>query len=139
VAVGAIVFDDQGRVLLVKRGKPPGVGLWSLPGGKVHGGEPLAVAVAREVLEETGVTVEVGALVEVIERIIPDPDAPAAAPRWHYVILDYLAYARGHDARAGDDADDAAWFTIDALDAAAVTDGLVPVIDRARRMAGDAG
>ncbi|MCE9571688.1 MAG: NUDIX hydrolase [Deltaproteobacteria bacterium] len=137
VAVGAIVFDDQGRVLLIKRGRPPAVGMWSLPGGKVEGGETLAAAVAREVLEETGVTVEVGALVEVVERIVTEDDL--AAPRWHYVILDYLARVVRGTTRAADDADDVGWFTIDDLDAAPLTDGLLPVIDKARRLAGDAG
>ena len=103
VAVGAIVFDDRGRVLLVKRGRAPARGLWSLPGGKVDGGETLAAAVAREVLEETGVTVDVGALVEVVERIVSEPsDGGDDAARWHYVILDYLAHApAGYWGRGG--------------------------------------
>ncbi len=134
VAVGAIVFDDQGRVLLIKRGRPPAVGRWSLPGGKVDGGETLAAAVAREVLEETGVRVRVGALVEVVERIVSEGQA-----RWHYVILDYLASVVTGAPRAADDAADVGWFTIDDLDAAPLTDGLLPVIDKARRLAGDAG
>jgi ADP-ribose pyrophosphatase YjhB (NUDIX family) len=62
VGVGAVVFDREGRVLLVERGKPPGVGLWSLPGGRLEPRETLVQAVAREVREETGLVVEVGTL-----------------------------------------------------------------------------
>jgi ADP-ribose pyrophosphatase YjhB (NUDIX family) len=136
VAVGAIVFDAAGRVLLVRRGKPPGVGLWTVPGGRVELGEALTAAVEREVLEETGVRVTCGALVEVVERITTEGDAT-----WHYVILDYLAHADPQAATAthGDDAADARWFAIDELDAAPLTEGLLPVIDKARRAAGDAG
>src|SRR4030095_13285466 len=60
VAVGAFVFDVESRVLLVERGQPPGVGLWTVPGGKLDPGETLVRAVSREVREETGLTVEVG-------------------------------------------------------------------------------
>nr|MBA3540482.1 NUDIX hydrolase [Deltaproteobacteria bacterium] len=94
VAVGAFVFDDAGRVLLVERGRPPGVGLWTVPGGKLEPGETLAAAVAREVLEETGLVVEVGPLVEVVERI---------SDGYHYVILDYLARVIGGQLLAADD------------------------------------
>jgi ADP-ribose pyrophosphatase YjhB (NUDIX family) len=135
VAVGAVVFDDRGRVLLVQRGKPPAKGLWSVPGGRVELGETLAAAVEREVLEETGLEVTCGALVEVVERITIEGDAT-----WHYVILDFLAQADPRAALAhGDDAADVRWFAIDELDAASLTEGLLPVIDKARRAAGDAG
>jgi 8-oxo-dGTP diphosphatase len=136
VAVGAIVFDDRGRVLLIQRGRPPGAGLWTVPGGRVELGESLATAVEREALEETGLAVTCGALVEVVERITTEGDAT-----WHYVILDFLAVAApGHGApRRGDDAADVRWFGIDELEVAQLTEGLLPVIDKARRQAGDAG
>jgi ADP-ribose pyrophosphatase YjhB (NUDIX family) len=123
VAVGAFVFDDAGRVLLVQRGTPPGAGLWTVPGGKLEGGETLAAAVAREVREETGLVVEAGALVEVVERI---------AGGYHYVIVDYVARAIGGELAAGSDAR-AARFVDDAeLAALPLTDGLLPVLSRAR-------
>jgi 8-oxo-dGTP diphosphatase len=127
VAVAAIVFDPAGRVLLIERGRPPGVGLWSVPGGKVESGESLAAAVVREVAEETGVAVEVGPLVEVVERI---------GAEHHYVILDYLAHARAPTApRAGDDARAARFVAPDELAGLPLTDGLAPVLAKARAIA----
>ena len=109
--VGGIVLDEppgQGvRLLLVLRGQEPSKGRWSVPGGRVEPGEDDLTATAREVLEETGLAVEVGRLVGTVER-----DAPAGGV---YVIRDYLCRVAS-DAdpaavRAGDDADDARWFT----------------------------
>lgn len=138
VAVGAVVLAGAPAapaVLLIQRGRPPGVGLWTLPGGKVALGEPLAAAVEREVREETGLTVVCGPLVEVVERVIPAE--PPGTGVYHYVILDYLATC-AVDApapRAGDDAQAAAWVRWDDLATWPLTDGLRPVLERARRLA----
>ena len=126
-AVGAIVIDGAGRVLVVRRGRPPGEGLWSLPGGKVEMGERLADAVVREVREETGLEVACGRLVEVVERF---------GDGWHYVILDYLCEPRGGALCAGDDVSDARWVSRAELDALPTTEGLGPVIDLAFAAAG---
>ncbi len=123
VAVGAIVFDDRGRVLLVERARPPGVGLWTVPGGRLEGAETLAQAVAREVREETGLTVEVGALACVVERIGDD---------YHFVILDYLARVIGGTLAAASDARAARFVGEGELAALPLTDGLVDVLARAR-------
>lgn len=123
VAVGAIVFDSEGRVLLVERGKPPGVGLWSVPGGKLEGTETLAQGVAREVREETGLVIEVGPLACVVERIGDDH---------HFVILDYLARAIGGTLAAKDDARAARWVAPEELPSLPLTDGLMAVLERAR-------
>ncbi|MBO3750868.1 NUDIX domain-containing protein [Streptosporangiaceae bacterium NEAU-GS5] len=95
--MGAIVRDGEGRLLLVRRGHPPGEGLWSLPGGRVEPGESDGAAVRRELREETGLEVAVGALAGV-------------ALRPPYEIYDYLATVVGGTLRAGDDAADAGWF-----------------------------
>ena len=105
--VGGIVRYD-GRLLLVRRGQEPARGTWSVPGGRVEAGESDPAATAREILEETGLVVEVGRLAGAVERAAPTRGGV-------YVIHDYVCRP-GRDAdvtavRAGDDADDAAWFT----------------------------
>ncbi|MFC6092165.1 NUDIX hydrolase [Saccharothrix lopnurensis] len=98
--VGAIVHDTNGRVLLVRRRNPPGEGLWSLPGGRVEPGETDETALVREVREETGLSVTVGAWVGTVDRV---------APRGVYEIHDYACQVRSGTLRAGDDASDARW------------------------------
>jgi ADP-ribose pyrophosphatase YjhB (NUDIX family) len=123
VGVGAIVFDGAGRVLLVERGRPPGAGLWSIPGGRLEPRETLAQAVAREVREETGLIVEVGALACVVERMGDD---------YHFVLLDYFARVTGGTLAAASDARAARFVAIDEVAALPTTDGLVDVLARAR-------
>ena len=121
-AVAAFIFDRE-RVLVIQRGKPPGEGLWSLPGGKLEAHETLAQAVAREVREETGLVVEVGPLACVVERMGDDH---------HFVILDYLARPIGGTLAAASDARDARWVTDDELAALPHTEALLDVLARAR-------
>jgi 8-oxo-dGTP diphosphatase len=97
--VGAIAIDD-GRLLMVQRGSDPGRGLWSLPGGRLEHGEYLADALRREVLEESGLTVEVGDLVGIAEVV----------GELHYVILDFAAEVVGDtEPTAAGDAADVRW------------------------------
>jgi len=91
---------------MVKRGRAPGQGLWAVPGGRVEWGEPLQVAVRREVREETGLDVEVGDLVWVGELVSPE-----GSPRSHFVILDYRATVVGGRLSAGDDAEEVGFVT----------------------------
>lgn len=132
VAVGAIAFDPDGRVLLIRRGTPPGQGLWTVPGGRVEPGETCAEACAREAAEETGLTVEVADLVEVVERI---GRAEGGALGHHFVILDYLVRVTGGTLDARSDAAAAGWFTPAEAAELDTTDGLLPVLERARAMA----
>jgi ADP-ribose pyrophosphatase YjhB (NUDIX family) len=104
VGVGAVVVDN-GRVLLVRRGREPLKGQWSLPGGLVELGESLTAGVAREVLEETGLIVEPVELVELLDRIHHEDERV----RYHYVIADYLCRITGGTLNAASDADDAKW------------------------------
>lgn len=131
VGVGGLLFD-AGRILLVKRGAPPSKGCWSIPGGKLKRGETLAEAVAREMLEETGLKVRVGALVDVYERLA---DLDAVGSDNHYVVLDYLCEPDGGALRAGDDADEAAWFRVGDLDGIQLTSGAARVIGKGFEMA----
>ena len=128
MAVGAVIVDGD-RVLLVKRGNEPLKGEWSLPGGAVEIGESLGAALAREVLEETGLDVAVGPVVEVLDRIRRDADA---RPEYHYVIIDYLCRVRGGTATRGSDAADVCWVGADQLPAFRVTPGVTAVIEKAR-------
>ncbi|HEU4731982.1 MAG TPA: NUDIX domain-containing protein [Kofleriaceae bacterium] len=123
VGVGAIIFDQAGRVLLVERGKPPSLGLWSVPGGKLELRETLAQAVAREVREETGLHVEVGPLACVLERMSADH---------HFVLLDYFARVTGGTLAAASDARDARFVGPDELSSLPLTEGLADVLARAR-------
>jgi 8-oxo-dGTP diphosphatase len=109
VGVGAIVIAD-GRVLLVRRGGPPRNGQWSLPGGAQELGETFAEACAREVREETGLTIEVLGIVDVVDSITRDN---SGQPRFHYLLVDLLARPTGGTLTAGGDAADARWFTLD--------------------------
>jgi ADP-ribose pyrophosphatase YjhB (NUDIX family) len=118
VGVGAIVRDGE-RVLLVRRNKQPARGLWTFPGGAVELGEPVEVAVRREVREETGLEIEVERVALVIDRIERDEEGLV---RYHYVIVDYLARPAGGSLAAGDDADGALWATLADLDRLEMTE-----------------
>lgn len=128
VAVGVVVIDDD-RVLLVQRAKPPSVGRWTVPGGKVELGESLEEAALRELLEETGMTATLGPLVEVLDRVVRDDDGRIA---YHFVILDFV----GSDPRgtlcAASDSLDARFVPLAELDDYPLTDGLREVIARAK-------
>jgi ADP-ribose pyrophosphatase YjhB (NUDIX family) len=104
VGVGAVIVHE-GRVLLVRRGREPLKGHWTLPGGVLEVGESLADGVAREVREETGLDVVVVELVELLDRIHREE----GRVRFHYVIADYLCHVTGGELRAGSDADAARW------------------------------
>ena len=104
VGVGAVVVDE-GRVLLVRRGTEPLKGEWSLPGGVLELGESLLAGVIREVLEETGLTVEPLELVELLDRIHRVDERV----RYHYVIADYLCRVSGGELKAASDADAVRW------------------------------
>jgi 8-oxo-dGTP diphosphatase len=106
VGVGAIIIEGD-CVVLVKRGHPPLAGEWSIPGGVLEMGETLRQAAAREALEETGLTVEVGELLGVYDRILRDADERT---RYHYVLIDFLCRRVAGDLEAAGDAADARWF-----------------------------
>ena len=112
VGVAAVVVRAD-QVLLVQRGREPGKGLWGVPGGVLELGEAVVDGVRREVREECGIEIEVGPLLGVFE---PQQRDDAGRLRYHYVVLDYLAHYVSGELRAADDADDARWVALDALE-----------------------
>jgi ADP-ribose pyrophosphatase YjhB (NUDIX family) len=127
VGVGAVVLDGE-RVLLVQRGGVTLPGKWSIPGGLVELGETTREAVVREVAEECGLEIELVDVCGVLDRVVRDD---AGRVRYHWVLVDYLAVARGGTLCAGDDAADARWVRIDEVPQYDTTDGLMDMIGRA--------
>jgi 8-oxo-dGTP diphosphatase len=114
LGVAAVIWNDQGCVLLIRRAKEPRKGQWSLPGGKLEFGETLTEGLLREVREETGLEVEILGLVDVAETI---RDAAVGAADDHFVLIDYGARVISGTAVAASDAADARWFSLDEIDA----------------------
>jgi ADP-ribose pyrophosphatase YjhB (NUDIX family) len=119
-AAGAIIFDERRRILLIRRSKPPAAGRWSVPGGKSEQHELAPATCIREVREETGFVVEVTRYAGRVLR-----EAPSGGV---YVIDDYLCRIVGGELRAGDDAMDAAWFTLAELAELQLAEGLVSAL-----------
>jgi ADP-ribose pyrophosphatase YjhB (NUDIX family) len=117
-------------VLLVERGKPPLKGFWSLPGGAVETGERLEEGVRREVLEETGLVVKPVRLFTIFERIMRDDQGEA---EYHYVLVDYLCRVTGGALDAASDVSRVEWVPRTALSRYKITEGTLPVIERAFR------
>ncbi|HET7221268.1 MAG TPA: NUDIX hydrolase [Vicinamibacterales bacterium] len=142
VGVGAAVFasaaDAQQAgwtghapelgVILVRRATEPLKGRWSLPGGAVEAGETLEAAIRREVLEETGLDVRVGSVVDVFDRILLDADGRA---EYHFVLIDYVCRVRGGTLCAGSDVDDVVVADPDRLQPYQLTEKAIEVIGKA--------
>jgi len=130
VGVGAVIVDGD-KVLLVRRGHEPSKGEWSLPGGAVEVGETLVNAIAREVQEETGLRVDVGPIVDVLDRVRLDADG---RPQFHYVLIDFLCRPVGGTLACASDATDVVWVAFSALSTYGVADATVTVIEKARSL-----
>jgi len=127
VGVGVVVWHGE-RVLLVRRGKPPRTGQWSLPGGAQELGETVAAAARREVLEETGLVVEIGEVLAAVDMI----EREAGRVRYHYTLIDFSAEAAGPELRPGGDAADARWFTPEELAGLGLWSETLRIIELAR-------
>ncbi len=131
VGVGAVVLHE-GRVLLVRRGGQPSSGKWSLPGGLVELGETTAEAACREIAEECGCVIRLVGIAGVVDRIVHDAEGRV---RYHYVLVDYLAYPESEAITAGSDAAEACWVAIDGVSELDVTEGVADMIRRALALA----
>ena len=127
VGVGAVIIQD-GKVVLVKRRFEPLAGQWSLPGGRLELGETLEAGLAREMLEETGLHVQVGPVVDVFDRILLDPERKV---RYHYVLVDYLCRPTGGSLIHGSDVSAAELVDPDDLDRYRLTPKATSVIEKA--------
>lgn len=107
VGVGIVCFKGN-DVLLIKRGKPPRAGSWSLPGGRQKLGETVRDCALRELVQETGVEAIIGPLADVVDSMTRDGDGGL---QYHYTLVDFRADWISGEPRAGGDAADARWFT----------------------------
>jgi 8-oxo-dGTP diphosphatase len=125
VAVGAVVFKDN-KILLVKRAKPPAQGLWAIPGGSVKLGETLQQAVQREILEETGITIQAKMPIYTFDIIEKDENNRV---RFHYVIVDLVADYISGQPIPGDDAEEVRWVSSMELKNLDVNPGTLKFLD----------
>ena len=123
VGVGVAVIHDN-RILLVKRGREPSKGLWAVPGGKVEWGEPMRGAARREVLEETGLDVEVGEVVWVGEHLSDDH---------HIVLIDFVGTVKGGTLEASDDAEEVRWVDLANAEEYPLTPTMYELVEELRK------
>ncbi len=124
IGVGAVIIEN-GRALVVRRGTEPLKGQWSVPGGVLELGETLRQGAEREAKEETGLEVEAGEVLEVVDRIMRDPEHKV---QYHYVLVDFLCRRVAGEARPGEDADDLRWVTPEELGSFPIADSAAAVI-----------
>ena len=129
LAVSAAIFRD-GKILLVRRARFPAKGFYSLPGGRVEIGETLHAALHREVAEETALTIEIAELAAWREVL------PTAAGGGHYVIMSFAARWHAGEVALNEELDDYKWLAPESLGEFKLTDGLLEVIQSARRVLG---
>jgi ADP-ribose pyrophosphatase YjhB (NUDIX family) len=132
IGVGAVIVEG-GRVLLVRRDTEPLRGEWSVPGGMLELGEKLRDGVRREALEETGVRVEPGEVLDVFDSIFTDG---LGKTQYHYVLIDYLCRVISGDAQAGSDVSDVRWVSMEALPAMGLRESVEQVVRKGLERAG---
>jgi ADP-ribose pyrophosphatase YjhB (NUDIX family) len=135
IGVGAVIVRDD-RVLLVRRATDPLKGEWSVPGGALELGEKLRDGAAREALEETGLQVEAGEVLDVFDSIFTDPDGRT---QYHYVLIDFLCRPLSGEAIAGSDVSEVKWVTEPDLAGLHLRDSIASVARKGLAAANHAG
>ncbi len=125
--VGAVIVQGD-RVLLVRRGNEPLRNQWSIPGGVLELGETLREGAAREALEETGLVVEAGEVLDAVDSIFRDRQGGL---QYHYVLIDLLCHVRSGKVEAGSDVSEAKWFTAEDLEQVAITEAAKRILRKA--------
>jgi 8-oxo-dGTP diphosphatase len=133
VGVGAVIFNAKDEFVLIRRGKEPRRGEWSIPGGRLKWGESVRQALLREVREETGLEVEIAALVDVVDSVSSNASGDVTR---HYVLIDFLALHVSGELTAGSDADEAHWIPYADLSKYRLWKETVRVVETAHRMRG---
>lgn len=126
IGVGAVIVSE-GRVLLVRRATEPLMGEWSVPGGMLELGETLRDGVRREVLEETGLVVEPGEVLDIFDSIFTDDQGRT---QYHYVLIDYLCRLISGEAKAGTDVSEVRWVAESDLPALRLRDSIEQVVHK---------
>jgi 8-oxo-dGTP diphosphatase len=134
LGVGAVIWNDKHEIVLIRRGKAPRQDQWSIPGGHLEWGESLHDAIVREVLEETGLAVEIAGLIDTVDLIARDESGEVTR---HYVLIDFAARVVSGELRAGSDAADARWVPLSALDDYALWSETRRIIDDSLHVLGD--
>ena len=130
VGVGVVVLKEE-HVLLIRRGRPPRLGEWSLPGGAQSVGETVQVTALREVLEETGFSIQIPQFLDVVDSIIKDDDGRV---KFHYTLIDYWANWESGTPEGADDAQHAEWVPFNKLGEFGLWTKTVEVIEKARSL-----
>lgn len=135
IGAGTVCFRGE-DVLLIRRGKKPGLGQWSIPGGRIERGETADAAALRELDEETGVKARLIGLIDVVDAIFSS--RTTGQPYLHYLLFDYAAEWISGDPVAGDDAAHAEWISPARLEQLPIWDETHRIIEAARKMVASA-
>ncbi|MBL4667109.1 MAG: NUDIX hydrolase [Sneathiella sp.] len=128
VGVGAVIWRDN-EVLLIQRGKDPGKGKWSLPGGGQELGETVAEAVIREILEETNLRIQLGQVIDVVDAIVKSDEGDIL---YHYTLIDYAARYVSGTAKADSDVEAVRWVTPAELATYDLMDRTIEIIEKSK-------
>ena len=130
VGIGIVIWNEYDEFVLIRRGKPPRQGEWSIPGGRLEWGETLRDGAMREAMEETGLKIEILGFIDIVDSVTRND---SGIPVRHYVLADFAARAVAGSLRAGSDAADARWVPFGELERLALWSETQRIIRESRR------